>query len=115
MPSTLIVRRAQYCSALVFLLAVFVAGGPLGCELFKPPGLPQVQAPEAPGVEMPDAPKPGMPEDEDGICCMRGMAPVEKACGAGQDRCCTVKYDRSACEDAKGVWYYNAKGCRASC
>jgi hypothetical protein len=114
--STLGVRRLQYCFALMFLLAAVFAGGPLGCDLIKPPGLPQpqVEAPQGPDVQAPDAPKPGMPEDDDGMCCMRGMAPVEKVCG-GADRCCTAKYDRSACEDAKGVWFYSARGCQGAC
>jgi hypothetical protein len=112
----MIVRPIRYCAATLWLLMVVALGGPLGCDLLSLVGSPpKVSGP--PDVSAPEAPKaPGAGEDDDeGACCIRGTAPVEQVCGAGATRCCSVKYDRDACEEANGSWFQTLGGCRGAC
>jgi hypothetical protein len=127
------VKLARHISALTLAtLAILVAGGPLGCELLglsvpEPPKVPEApQMPEAP--ELPEAPQPpdppekpqaptvDVPPDHDGgVCCMRSGA-VERVCGSGAKRCCTLKYDDTdVCEESGGLWFSSVAGCRGAC
>jgi hypothetical protein len=113
--------------------AVFLAGGPLGCQLIGIPDVPQPPStqlpnlpsmPEVPKVDlpntpsaptMPEAPKMDVPKDEeDEVCCLRS-GPVEQVCGAGSKRCCTMKLDRDRCESEGGFWFHSVRGCAGAC
>ncbi|UQA62871.1 hypothetical protein [Polyangium aurulentum] len=117
------------------VVAVLLAGGPLGCQLLGLPDVPQppstqlpelpstpsvpsaevpnVQTPSAPS--MPEAPKMDVPKDEeDEVCCLRS-GPVEQICGANTKRCCTIKLDRDRCEAEGGLWFHSVRGCAGAC
>ena len=96
-------RIARYLFALLStLVAVAVAGGPLGCQPPPPP-----EAPQAPEQFQPP---PG------GNCCLRGNENTEAACGAGVQRCCSSKIaDRDDCEAAGGFWFHSTEGCKGAC
>jgi hypothetical protein len=127
------VKPARHlCALLLTLIAVLVAGGPIGCELLglgipEPPKLPQApevpetpeieipKPPEAPDVKAPEAPKVDTPDPEGGACCLRGGEQVGKSCGAGTKACCTQKLELDECEGAGGLWYHTVQGCAGSC
>jgi len=118
------------------VIAVVLAGGPLGCSLIalpdmpaapkaelpqlpQAPSVPSVDAPAPPSASLPSAPeKPKMdvPPDEDSeICCLRGGGQVEQVCGGGSKRCCTIKLDRDQCESQGGLWFHSVPGCSGAC
>lgn len=109
-------RTIQYGFALVFLFVAVVAGGPLGCDLLKPPELPGMEAPkvEAPDVKAPEAPA-GEEDEEKGACCIRRASGAEKACAQGQDRCCSMTVDSEKCEELNGSWFRSARDCSMMC
>ncbi|MCK6587183.1 MAG: hypothetical protein HUU21_16565 [Polyangiaceae bacterium] len=110
-------RTIQYGFAFVFLFVAVFTGGPLGCDLLKPPELPGMEAPEAPeapDVKAPDAP-PGAAGDDAGACCIRRASGAEKACPQGQDRCCSMSVDADKCEELNGSWFREARDCSMMC
>lgn len=123
----------HFAALCVPVVAVVLAGGPLGCQLFGLPDVPQTpqlpdlpSAPEVPSAELPnvqapsapslpEAPKMDVPKDEDTeVCCLRS-GPVEQVCGAGAKRCCTIKVDRDRCESEGGLWFHSVRGCAGAC
>lgn len=130
---TLIVKLARNLVALpIPLVAVLLAGGPLGCELLgmgvpeapKLPTLPQApeapeievpKPPDAPDIKLPEAPKVDAPDPEGGACCLRSGENISKACGYGVKRCCTGRMERDECESAGGLWFHTVQGCAGSC
>ncbi len=76
------------------VLVALVCGGPLGCDLFKPP----------------EAPK--LVEDKGGNCCVkRDSVLSQTACSAPGSRCCSGKFASDVCEQKGGVWYFTPEGC----
>jgi hypothetical protein len=120
------------------MLAVVLAGGPIGCQFPQLPEVPQAPEIKAPQVDLPQvpsmpqapqvqspslpsapsAPKMDVPKDKDfdstEVCCLRS-GPVEAVCGAGSSRCCTIKYERDDCEAKGGLWFHSARGCAGAC
>jgi len=126
------VKALRYLSSLsIPLLAVLVAGGPLGCEIFQPPSIPSppmlptvpemptmpevpsVQTPSAP--EAPSTPKVDVPDGEKGaVCCLRS-GKAEQYCGGDAKRCCSGRFERDSCEDVGGFWFNSLQGCFGAC
>lgn len=131
-----IVKPLRHLVALCLpLVAVVLAGGPLGCQLIALPDVPQPpklelpqlpQAPEVPQVQAPSVPSPSLPsapekpkmdvppDEEDAICCLRS-GPVQQICGGDAKRCCTIKLDRDQCESEGGLWFHSVRGCAGAC
>ena len=81
---------------LVSVAAVALAGGPLGCDLFKPP-------------ESPAGPPPP------GGCCARSGALLDKECGGKRSCCVGGGLERDSCELKGGLWFSSPEGCAGGC
>lgn len=118
MPPTAIMKLAGTARALGSALAVLVMIGSFGCDTVATlvaPAVPvAIEKATAPGEPAPPE-DPAAPEDpESRKCCFRSGENVAKVC-ENKDRCCSGKYDRSACEDSGGLWFHSADGCAGAC
>ena len=118
MPPTAIMKPAGNARALGSALALLVMIASFGCDTVATlvaPAVPVViEKATAPGE--PAAPEdPAAPEPpESRKCCFRSGESVAKVCES-QERCCSGRYDRSACEDSGGLWFQSADGCAGAC
>ncbi|HTN90319.1 MAG TPA: hypothetical protein VL242_41875 [Sorangium sp.] len=112
-------KLAGTARALASALAVLVMIGSLGCDTVATlvaPAVPVViEKATAPGDPAALEDAASVPEDpESRRCCFRSGESVAKVCES-EERCCTGKYDRSACEDSGGLWFNSADGCAGAC
>ncbi|CAN98683.1 putative secreted protein [Sorangium cellulosum So ce56] len=118
MPPTAIMKPAGNARALGSALALLVMIASFGCDTVATlvaPAVPVViEKATAPGE--PAAPEdPAAPETpESRKCCFRSGEGAAKVCES-QERCCSGRYDRSACEDSGGLWFNSADGCAGAC
>ncbi|AUX27236.1 hypothetical protein SOCEGT47_078190 [Sorangium cellulosum] len=112
-------KLAGTVRALVAGLVVLVGSASLGCDTVATlvaPAVPvAIEKATAPDVSAPEDPAAAVPDPpENRNCCFRSGEGAAKVCES-EERCCTGKYDRSACEDAGGLWFNSADGCAGAC
>ena len=95
---------------------VAIAGGPLACDLFKPPEMPQApgaEPPKEPEIPKgPDAPEAPVEKEPGGNCCVKRNSWLsERVCQPAGARCCSDKMDSEECTERGGVWFHSAEGC----